>query len=60
MTKKLHDSMSDSTTNIPMPTIEPLPEEFRPPSPAPGFTKKDLLPSALKNLGELEEKIDVL
>ncbi|KAL5557993.1 hypothetical protein UlMin_034204 [Ulmus minor] len=60
MTKKLPDSLSDSTTNIPTPTVEPLPEEFRPPSPAPGFTKKDLLSSAMKKLSELEEKIDVL
>lgn len=35
-------------------------EEFRPPSPAPGFTEADLLTSVLKRLGELEEKVDEL
>ncbi|ONK79186.1 uncharacterized protein A4U43_C01F3800 [Asparagus officinalis] len=35
-------------------------EEFRPPSPAPGFTEVDLLSSVLKRLGELEEKVDTL
>ncbi|CAN6238036.1 unnamed protein product [Urochloa humidicola] len=35
-------------------------EEFRPPSPAPGFTEADILSSVLKRLTELEEKIDVL
>ncbi|TVU30215.1 hypothetical protein EJB05_21825 [Eragrostis curvula] len=35
-------------------------EEFRPPSPAPGFTEADMLSSVLKRLSELEEKIDVL
>lgn len=35
-------------------------EEFRPPSPAPGFTEADVLSSVLKRLAELEEKIDVL
>ncbi|KAF3974953.1 hypothetical protein CMV_001760 [Castanea mollissima] len=35
-------------------------EDYRPPSPAPGFTEVDLLSSALKKLGELEEKVDML
>jgi len=35
-------------------------EEFRPPSPIPGFTEVDLLSSVLRRLGELEEKVDTL
>ncbi|XP_041018937.1 phosphatidylinositol/phosphatidylcholine transfer protein SFH8 isoform X2 [Juglans microcarpa x Juglans regia] len=35
-------------------------EEFQPPSPAPRLTDADLLSSALKRLGELEEKVDML
>ncbi|XP_006647233.1 phosphatidylinositol/phosphatidylcholine transfer protein SFH6-like [Oryza brachyantha] len=35
-------------------------EEFRPPSPSPGFTESDILSSVLNRLAELEEKIDVL
>jgi hypothetical protein len=35
-------------------------EEFRPPSPAPGFTEADMFSSVLKRLAELEEKFEVL
>ncbi|GJM84907.1 hypothetical protein PR202_ga00620 [Eleusine coracana subsp. coracana] len=35
-------------------------EEFRPPSPAPGFTEADIFSSVLKRLAELEEKFEVL
>ncbi|XP_008811091.2 phosphatidylinositol/phosphatidylcholine transfer protein SFH8-like [Phoenix dactylifera] len=35
-------------------------EEFRPPSPSPGYTEVDLLSSVLKRLGELEGKVDIL
>ncbi|KAL6640288.1 hypothetical protein ACP70R_022137 [Stipagrostis hirtigluma subsp. patula] len=35
-------------------------EEFRPPSPAPGFTEVDILSSIMKRLTELEEKLDDL
>ncbi|KAG1342821.1 putative Vacuolar protein sorting-associated protein 45 [Cocos nucifera] len=42
-------------------SLNPVPkEEFRPPSPAPGFTEADLLSSVLKRLCELEEKVDTL
>ncbi|XP_019710043.1 phosphatidylinositol/phosphatidylcholine transfer protein SFH6 [Elaeis guineensis] len=42
-------------------SINPVPkEEFRPPSPAPGFSEADLLSSVLKRLRELEEKVDIL
>ncbi|XP_062022752.1 phosphatidylinositol/phosphatidylcholine transfer protein SFH8-like [Rosa rugosa] len=61
VTKKLPNSVSDSTHDIPVLTAESIPnEEFRPPSPAPGFTRVDLLSSALQKLGELEEKVDKL
>lgn len=64
VTNKFHHSLfSDSASDVPNLTDESLPkEEFRPPSPAPApaFTKKDLLSSALKKLGELEEKVDML
>lgn len=64
VTNRFHHSLfSDSASDVPNLTDESLPkEEFRPPSPAPApaFTKKDLLSSALKKLGELEEKVDML
>ncbi|MQL92682.1 hypothetical protein Taro_025307, partial [Colocasia esculenta] len=41
--------------------LDPVPkEEFRPPSPMPGFTETDILSSVLKRLGELEEKVVIL
>ncbi|XP_004291849.1 PREDICTED: phosphatidylinositol/phosphatidylcholine transfer protein SFH8 [Fragaria vesca subsp. vesca] len=58
VTKKLPNSVSDSTHNTPVLTAEY--EEFRPPSPAPGLSRVDLLSSALQKLGELEEKVDML
>ncbi|XP_050124612.1 phosphatidylinositol/phosphatidylcholine transfer protein SFH8-like [Malus sylvestris] len=60
-TKKLQNSVSDSAHNIPDLTDESTAvEEFRPPSPAPGLSRENLLSSALKKLGELEEKVDML
>ncbi|XP_052155991.1 phosphatidylinositol/phosphatidylcholine transfer protein SFH8-like [Oryza glaberrima] len=35
-------------------------EEFRPPSPAPSYTEKDVLSSMVRRLGELEEKVQAL
>ena len=35
-------------------------EEFRPPSPSPGFTEADLFSSVLQRLGKLEEKVQML
>ncbi|KAL6212885.1 hypothetical protein ACLB2K_018100 [Fragaria x ananassa] len=58
VTNKLPNSVSDSTHNTPVLTAEY--EEFRPPSPAPGLSRVDLLSSALQKLGELEEKVDML
>ncbi|KAL6215856.1 hypothetical protein ACLB2K_015283 [Fragaria x ananassa] len=56
--KKPTGIFSDSTHNTPVLTAEY--EEFRPPSPAPGLSRVDLLSSALQKLGELEEKVDML
>jgi hypothetical protein len=35
-------------------------EEFRPPSPSPGFVEADLFAAVLQRLGELEEKVRTL
>ncbi|KAL5230978.1 hypothetical protein ABZP36_029754 [Zizania latifolia] len=35
-------------------------EEFRPPSPAPSYTEKDVLSSMVRRLGDLEEKVHAL
>ncbi|XP_021601071.2 phosphatidylinositol/phosphatidylcholine transfer protein SFH6 [Manihot esculenta] len=59
VTKKspVPNSVCDTTD----PTLETVTEEeFRPPSPAPGFTQADSLSSVLKRLGELEAKVDML
>ncbi|KAG6705015.1 hypothetical protein I3843_07G155700 [Carya illinoinensis] len=58
--KKLPVTAPDSICNIPDLMVESPEEEFRPPSLAPRLTDADLLSSALKRLGELEEKVDML
>lgn len=61
VTKKLPNRSSEYNQNQPEVELDPLPkEEFRPPSPSPGFTEADLLSSVLKKLAELEEKVDTL
>lgn len=60
VTKKPPDTVPDSNCNISYLTVESPKEEFRPPSPALGFADADLISSALKRLGELEEKVDTL
>ncbi|KAL5847692.1 hypothetical protein ACOSQ3_011216 [Xanthoceras sorbifolium] len=53
--------VSDSTRCATDLSVNPMPdEEFCPPSPAPKFTEADLLSSVLQNLGELEDKVDML
>lgn len=58
--KKLPGKTQSDCQSPPLPLDSGPKEEFRPPSPAPGFTEADLLSSVLKRLGELEEKIDEL
>nr|XP_019710709.1 phosphatidylinositol/phosphatidylcholine transfer protein SFH6 isoform X2 [Elaeis guineensis] len=59
--KRLPDKTSKPDHLYSTYSVDPIPKgEFRPPSPAPGFTEVDLLSSVLKRLGELEEKIDIL
>nr|CAD1822716.1 unnamed protein product [Ananas comosus var. bracteatus] len=61
VTKKLPQSTSQPETNYATFQFDSVPkEEFRPPSPAPGFTQVDLLSSLLSRLGELEEKVEIL
>ncbi|XP_028803025.1 phosphatidylinositol/phosphatidylcholine transfer protein SFH8 isoform X2 [Neltuma alba] len=60
ITKRTQHSESDSVqtmADVPEPIFK---EESRPPSPVPGFSKAEVLSSALKRLGELEEKVDML
>lgn len=60
VTKKLPMNMQ-SNHQAPSSSLDSTPkEEFRPPSPAPGFIEADLLSSVLKRLGELEEKVGEL
>lgn len=60
VTKKLVDTMGNRDSNAGC-TPTPLPkEEFRPPSPTAGVTDANLLPSVLKKLCELEEKVETL
>lgn len=61
VTKKLPDTVSETSYDSLNVAVESVPmEEFRPPSPAPKLTRADLLSCALKKLGELEEKVDML
>ncbi|KAJ4967574.1 hypothetical protein NE237_019423 [Protea cynaroides] len=60
VTKKLQE-VSHHGNNAPSLALDSMPkEELRPPSPTPGFSEVDLLPSVLKRLGELEEKVVTL
>ncbi|KAK6946283.1 CRAL-TRIO lipid binding domain, partial [Dillenia turbinata] len=60
ITKRLPETLSQEQNATEL-AIDATPkEEFRPPSPTPGFTEADLLSSVLKRLGELEEKVDML
>ncbi|PIA55841.1 hypothetical protein AQUCO_00700278v1 [Aquilegia coerulea] len=61
VTKKQSDTLQNGDINVSDVTLTLLPkEDFRPPSPTPGFTNADLLPSVLKKLCELEEKVETL
>ncbi|ESW32721.1 hypothetical protein PHAVU_001G012100 [Phaseolus vulgaris] len=59
--KRIKDTESDSAKNTPNMTVVSITkEESRPPSPVPRLAKTELVSSALKRLGELEEKVDML
>ncbi|KAL5713302.1 proteasome endopeptidase complex [Ranunculus cassubicifolius] len=60
--KKYIDTVDKRDCNIPDLTINTSfqKEDFRAPSPTPGFAHSDLLPSVLKKLCELEEKVETL
>ncbi|KAG5547885.1 hypothetical protein RHGRI_013534 [Rhododendron griersonianum] len=62
LTKNLpKDTSSDHNQNIDELSLDAAPkEEFRPPSPIPGFAHAELLSSVLRKLGDLEEKVDTL
>ncbi|XP_072990174.1 phosphatidylinositol/phosphatidylcholine transfer protein SFH8-like isoform X1 [Typha latifolia] len=60
MTKRLPDRISELEDKSSAYYLDSMPEEYRPPSPTPGFTETDLLSLVLKRLGELEEKVDIL
>ncbi|XP_072999450.1 phosphatidylinositol/phosphatidylcholine transfer protein SFH8-like isoform X2 [Typha latifolia] len=59
--KALPDRTSELDDHFSAFSLDPSPkEEFRPPSPAPGFAEADLLSSVLLRLAELEAKVDIL
>ncbi|KAH0977309.1 hypothetical protein GBA52_027028 [Prunus armeniaca] len=61
VTKKLPNTLDNHDQSIPKPAFDATnKEEGRPPSPTAPFTGADLLPSVLKKLVELEEKVDML
>ncbi|XP_074275419.1 phosphatidylinositol/phosphatidylcholine transfer protein SFH8-like [Silene latifolia] len=60
VTNKLPDASPSNELNAADVTVDSVPLETRPPSPAPTFTEADLLSNVLKRLGELEEKVDTL
>lgn len=61
-TKLLPGSVSGNTANdiLGPSAVAPREEIQRPPSPAPGFSKMELLSSVWKRLDELEDKVDML
>ncbi|KAK9677831.1 hypothetical protein RND81_11G170300 [Saponaria officinalis] len=60
VTKKLPDASLKNELKSPDVTVDTVPTESRPPSPAPAYTAADLLSNVYKRLGELEEKVDTL
>ncbi|WVZ99455.1 hypothetical protein U9M48_044749 [Paspalum notatum var. saurae] len=55
-----NQSIKDDHYHVEYPQEQEYKEEFRPPSPAPSYTEKDVLSSMLRRLGELEDKVQVL
>lgn len=61
VTRKLPDTLANKEQNVTEPTVDATnKEECRPPSPTSPFAGADLLPTVLKKLAELEEKVDTL
>ncbi|CAN6359301.1 unnamed protein product [Urochloa humidicola] len=61
MAKRMsNQSVKHDDYHIEYPQEQEYKEEFRPPSPAPSYTEKDVLSSMLRRLGELEDKVQVL
>lgn len=61
MARRISDqSIKHDHYNVEYPQEQDYKEEFRPPSPAPSYTEKDVLSSMLRRLGELEDKVQVL
>lgn len=61
VTKRLPDTARNHDQSIPEAATDETPkEEFRPPSPTPAFTEANVVPTVLKRLSELEEKVDTL
>ncbi|XP_039124845.1 phosphatidylinositol/phosphatidylcholine transfer protein SFH8-like isoform X1 [Dioscorea cayenensis subsp. rotundata] len=58
--KKLPDQAQQNSQCHSLSSESSPKEEFRPPSPTPGFTQADLLSSLVKRLAELEDKVDTL
>jgi hypothetical protein len=55
-----NQSIKHDDYHVEYPQEQEYKEEFRPPSPAPSYTEKDVLSSMLRRLGELEDKVQVL
>ncbi|XP_024165061.1 phosphatidylinositol/phosphatidylcholine transfer protein SFH8 isoform X1 [Rosa chinensis] len=61
ITRKLPDTLANKEQNVTEPTFDATnKEECSPPSPKSPFAGVDLLPTVLKKLAELEEKVDTL
>ncbi|PKI49629.1 hypothetical protein CRG98_029966, partial [Punica granatum] len=63
VTRKLlpSNTSGSNASDIPDPNmVGPREEIHRPPSPAPSFSKMDLLSSVWKRLGEVEDKVEML
>ncbi|KQK05079.1 phosphatidylinositol/phosphatidylcholine transfer protein SFH8 isoform X1 [Brachypodium distachyon] len=61
MAKRLsNQSVNHDQYYVDCPQEQEYKEEFRPPSPAPSYTEKEVLSTLLRRLGELEQKVLVL
>uniref|UniRef100_A0A452ZQX4 CRAL-TRIO domain-containing protein n=1 Tax=Aegilops tauschii subsp. strangulata TaxID=200361 RepID=A0A452ZQX4_AEGTS len=61
MAKRLSNQSNDHDHYyVDCPQEQEYKEEFRPPSPAPAYTEKEILSTLVRRLGELEEKVQAL